>query len=187
MLPASTAPTQVQQKQLHARAYGCPRGLGLVLDSPCPLFIAWARIARIPKLWYRALTAHTGKARVFLQKISARRSPLRSARALLFPSSSSTPAPSQPNSRARAHTLLCAPTCDIRIGYYCSADSTETACPAGKYGGSPGLQSLSDCTDCVAGEYCVGQALTNAPLCEYVPRRTFPSLLPDPILHSLFS
>ncbi len=38
-------------------------------------------------------------------------------------------------------------------GEYCSG-GVRSQCPAGKYGGSTGLQSLSACTDCDAGYVC---------------------------------
>lgn len=48
-----------------------------------------------------------------------------------------------------------------RAGYYCpSGSAAEYACPAGTYNSLTGKSLSSDCTDCPAGKYCLGTALT---------------------------
>ena len=48
-------------------------------------------------------------------------------------------------------------TCEL--GYYCPA-GLPIPCPAGTYGGSVGLKTVSQCSNCTAGKYCPGLANT---------------------------
>ena len=46
-------------------------------------------------------------------------------------------------------------------GYYCTqGTSVPASCPPGTYGASTGLENITQCTACTAGQYCEQYHLT---------------------------